>query len=137
MDFFFNLFQEIKRRNMFKPLAVYASFAFIAIQVSDVVVTRLFFPDWLGTLVVIIILIGFPITFFISWIYDITPEGIKKINYDALAEPSKTKNVSTKILFPLTGFFTIMGMAFWIFYSLGSLSQGADFDNKTFTSIAV
>ena len=58
---------------MFKPLAVYASFAFIAIQVADVVVTRLFFPDWLGTLVVIIILIGFPITFFISWIYDSTP----------------------------------------------------------------
>ena len=95
MDFFFNLFQEIKRRNMFKPLAVYASFAFIAIQVSDVVITRLFFPDWIGTLVVIFILIGFPVTFFISWIYDITPAGIKKIDYDALSEPSNTKNVST------------------------------------------
>ena len=80
---------------MFKPLAVYASFAFIAIQVIDVVIKRLFFPDWIGTFVVVVILIGFPITFFISWIYDITPEGIKKINYNALAEPSKTKNVST------------------------------------------
>ena len=69
MDFFFNLFQEIKRRNMFKPLAVYASFAFIAIQVSDVVITRLFFPDWLGTLVVIIILIGLYIKIFLIMIH--------------------------------------------------------------------
>ena len=49
---------------MFKPLAVYASFAFIAIQVIDVVIKRLFFPDWLGTFVVVVILIGFPVTFF-------------------------------------------------------------------------
>ena len=49
---------------MFKPLAVYASFAFIAIQVTDVVIKRLFFPDWIGTFVVILILIGFPVTFF-------------------------------------------------------------------------
>ena len=54
MNFFFNLFQEIKRRKMFKPLAVYASFAFITIQVTDVVIKRLFFPDWIGTFVAIL-----------------------------------------------------------------------------------
>ena len=86
MNFFFNLFQEIRRRKMFKPLAVYASFAFIAIQVIDVVIKRLFFPDWIGTFVVVVILIGFPVTFFLSWIYDITPEGIERTTRESTSD---------------------------------------------------
>jgi outer membrane protein assembly factor BamB/TolB-like protein len=137
MNFFFNLFQEIKRRKMFKPLAVYASFAFIAIQVTDVVIKRLFFPDWIGTFIVVVILIGFPVTFFLSWIYDITPEGIERTARESTSDlPSSAKNTK-KILLPITGILTIIGGAFWVFYSLGSLSHGADLDKKLFKSIAV
>jgi len=137
MNFFFNLFQEIKRRKMFKPLAVYASFAFIALQVTDVVITRLFFPDWIGTVVVVVILIGFPVSFLLSWIYDITPEGIEKTKSEPISDlPDSAKNTK-KILLPITGILTIIGGAFWVFYSLGSLSHGADLDKKFFKSIAV
>ena len=133
MNFFFNLFQEIRRRKMFKPLAVYASFAFIAIQVTDVVIKRLFFPDWIGTFVVVVILIGFPVTFFLSWIYDITPEGIERTTRESTSGlPGSAKNTK-KILLPITGILTIIGGAFWVFYSLGSLSHGADLDKKLFT----
>ena len=115
MNFFFNLFQEIKRRKMFKPLAVYASFAFIAIQVTDVVIKRLFFPDWIGTFVVVVILIGFPVTFFLSWIYDITPEGIERTARESTSDlPSSAKNTK-KILLPITGILTIIGGAFGFF----------------------
>jgi len=122
---------------MFKPLAVYASFAFIAIQVTDVVIKRLFFSDWIGTFVVVVILIGFPVTFFLSWIYDITPEGIERTARESTSDlPSSAKNTK-KILLPITGILTIIGGAFWVFYSLGSLSHGADLDKKLFKSIAV
>jgi len=137
MNFFFNLFQEIKRRKMFKPLAVYASFAFIAIQVTDVVIKRLFFPDWIGTFLVIVILIGFPITFLLSWVYDITPEGIEKTSHDSSADLPGSAKKTKKILLPITGILTIIGGTFWFFYSLGSLSHGADLDKKIFKSIAV
>ena len=43
MNYLLKIFQELRRRKMFKPMAFYASFAFIAIQVTDVIVTRLFF----------------------------------------------------------------------------------------------
>ena len=92
MNLFFKLFQEIKRRKIFNPIAVYASFAFITIQVTDVIIKRLFFPDWIGTLIVIIILLGFPITFFLSWIYDITPNGIKKTD-SPLAPNRNSSNI--------------------------------------------
>ena len=137
MNFFFNLFQEIKRRKMFKPLAVYASFAFIAIQVTDVVIKRLFFPDWIGTFIVIVILIGFPVTFFLSWIYDITPDGIERTGNESASNLPNSANNTKKILLPITGILTIIGGAFWVFYSLGSLSHGADLDKKLFKSIAV
>jgi len=137
MNFFFKLFQEIKRRKMFKPMAVYASFAFIAIQVTDVVIKRLFFPDWIGTFIVIVILIGFPTTFLLSWIYDITPEGIERTTRESLSDlPGSAKNTKN-ILLPITGILTIIGGAFWVFYSLGSLSHGSDLDKKLFKSIAV
>ncbi|MDP6570609.1 MAG: hypothetical protein QGF57_05150, partial [Candidatus Marinimicrobia bacterium] len=83
---------------MFKPLAVYASFAFITIQVTDVIIKRLFFPDWIGTFLVIIILIGFPITFLLSWVYDITPEGLEKTSHDSSLDLQDSGKKTKKIL---------------------------------------
>ena len=65
----FKFFQEIKRRKMYKPLAVYASFAFITLQVTDIVFSKLFLPNWTGTFVVVLVLLGFPITFIFSWAF--------------------------------------------------------------------
>ncbi len=134
MNLFNTIFHEIKRRKMFKPLAVYASFAFIAIQVTDVVTKRLFFPDWIGTFLIILILLGFPITFFLSWVYDITPDGIEKTGVNT----TNSNGASNKnILLPVTGLLTIIGALFWIFYSLSSISHGSNIDKKLFKSIAV
>ena len=132
MNLFFKLFQEIKRRKIFKPIAVYASFAFITIQVTDVIIKRLFFPDWIGTLIVIIILLGFPITFFLSWIYDITPNGIKKT--DSSLEPNRN---SSNILFPFTGLLSIIGVIVWFLYSMSDISHGSILNQKIIKSIAV
>mgnify|MGYP003315462494 CR=1 FL=1 len=44
---------------------------------------------------------------------------------------------SKKIILPITGLLTIIGGAFWVWYSLGNISHGAGLDNKIFQSIAV
>ena len=56
-----NLFQELKRRKVLKTLGVYGAVAFIMIQVSDIVLTRLLLPDWTVTFVVVLVILGFPI----------------------------------------------------------------------------
>jgi TolB-like protein/Tfp pilus assembly protein PilF len=70
--------QELKRRKVFKVLAMYAGSAFVIIQVIDILTNRLNLPPWIATIVIIILSIGFPVTAILAWIFDLTPEGIKK-----------------------------------------------------------
>ena len=70
--------EEIKRRKVFRVLAMYAATAFIILEASDIMLPRLGLPDWTVTFIIILIIIGFPITAIVSWIFDITPEGLMK-----------------------------------------------------------
>ena len=70
--------QELKRRKVFKVSAMYAGTAFIILQLIDIIAQPLQLPTWTMTLVIVLLCIGFIITILIAWIYDITPEGIKK-----------------------------------------------------------
>ena len=63
---------------MFKPLVAYAAFAFALIQVCTIVFPALLLPDWTVTFIVVLVILGFPVTVFFAWVYDITPEGIQK-----------------------------------------------------------
>ncbi len=117
---------------MFRPLVAYAGFSFVLLQVVNIIFPALRLPIWTETFVVILVLFGFPITIFFAWMYDITPSGIKKTSPKKQVDPK-----SKKILLPITGFLTVVGFSFWVWYSLGSLSQGSEIDNKIFKSIAV
>jgi tetratricopeptide (TPR) repeat protein len=70
--------QEIKRRKVFKVVAMYAGSAFVIIQVIDILTAPLGLPSWIMTLVVILLSIGFPIVAVLAWIFDLTPQGLKK-----------------------------------------------------------
>ena len=67
---------EIKRRKVFQVGAVYAVVAWLAIQVITSIETPLGLPDWVDTLVIVLLAIGLPITLVISWAFDVTPEGV-------------------------------------------------------------
>ena len=70
--------KEIKRRKVFRVLTMYAATAFIILEASDIMLPRLGLPDWTVTFVIVLMIIGFPITAIVSWIFDITPEGLIK-----------------------------------------------------------
>jgi len=69
---------ELQRRKVFKVLAMYAGTAFIIIQVEGSLAEPLNLPRWIGTLLVIVLSAGFPLTAILAWIFDLTPQGIKK-----------------------------------------------------------
>jgi adenylate cyclase len=69
---------EIKRRKVFRVLTMYAATGFIVMEASDIMLPRLGLPDWTVTLIIVLLIIGFPITAIFSWIFDITPEGLIK-----------------------------------------------------------
>jgi tetratricopeptide (TPR) repeat protein len=75
---FQKLWQELKRRKVFKSTAMYAGTAFIILQLIDIVAQPLQLPAWTMSLVIVLLCTGFIITLLIAWMYDITPEGIRK-----------------------------------------------------------
>lgn len=70
--------QELKRRNVPRSLAIYAGTAFIVLEASDIIFPRWGLPDWSVDLVLYLLIVGAVITAVVSWIYDLTPEGITK-----------------------------------------------------------
>ncbi len=70
--------QELKRRKVIKVLALYAGTAYILIELANNVVEPLNLPVWTPRVVILVALIGFPITVILSWIFDLTPEGLMK-----------------------------------------------------------
>jgi len=57
---------------------MYAGAAYVLIELANNVVVPLNLPDWTPRLVILIALVGFPIIVVLSWIFDITPEGINR-----------------------------------------------------------
>jgi tetratricopeptide (TPR) repeat protein len=69
---------ELKRRKVFRVVAMYAGTAYIIIEVVNNLVAPLHLPSWIPTLVILLLAIGLPVTAILAWIFDLTPEGIKK-----------------------------------------------------------
>jgi TolB-like protein len=72
------LIDELKRRNVFKAGAAYLALGWVVTQVTSTVAPLLHMPEWIGPVVVWIGVIGFPFVIMFSWIYELTPEGLKR-----------------------------------------------------------
>ncbi|MCH8347746.1 MAG: tetratricopeptide repeat protein, partial [Proteobacteria bacterium] len=72
-----NLFAELKRRNVFKVGVAYAIVAWVVVQVGEIVLEAFGHDNWLKVLIIVVAL-GFPLTLLLAWIYEVTPEGVKK-----------------------------------------------------------
>jgi TolB-like protein len=98
---------ELKQRRVFRAAAAYAVVAWGATEILDGVVSRLGWPDWIATLVVIVFVVGFPVAMFLAWAFDWTREGIRR------AEPWTAKGW---LSIALATAFLVVGSAglFWL-----------------------
>ena len=94
--------QELKRRKVIKVIAMYAATAFIIMEAGDIMLPRLGLPDWTVTFIIILLIVGFPIAIILSWIFDVTPEGIKKTEPVKVAKEKEAEAIPTKRKFSLT-----------------------------------
>jgi tetratricopeptide (TPR) repeat protein len=69
---------ELKRRKVLRVIAMYAGAAYIVIELVSNVSEPLHLPEWIATLVILLLVTGFPVVAIVSWIFDITPEGVIK-----------------------------------------------------------
>ena len=98
--------QELKRRKVVKVIIVYATISFILLQLLSILIKPLFLPQWLMTLVIVLLAIGFPIAIIFSWIFDITPAGIevtKSINEQGLQKQTNSPKMKGVLYTLLVG----------------------------------
>src|ERR1700756_5866 len=73
-----SFFSELKRRNVYKVGAMYGVAGWLLVQVATQVFPFFDIPNWVVRVVVIAIVAGFPVALILSWIYELTPQGIVK-----------------------------------------------------------
>ncbi|MGW8281668.1 MAG: tetratricopeptide repeat protein [Gemmatimonadota bacterium] len=71
-------FAELKRRKVFRVMAVYGGVAFVILQVADIALPGLGLPEWTLTLILLLTLLGFPLAIVLAWAFEMTPDGVKK-----------------------------------------------------------
>jgi TolB-like protein/tetratricopeptide (TPR) repeat protein len=72
-----NLFNELRRRNVFRVAGVYAVVGWLLAQVAATLENAIGLPAWFDGFVVATLLIGFPIAMILAWAFEMTPEGMK------------------------------------------------------------
>ena len=91
-----SLLSELKRRNVFRVALLYVVASWLIMQVADVGVSLLGLPEWTGRLVFLLLAIGFPLVMVFSWVYEITPEGVKR-EKDVRRDESITHETARKL----------------------------------------
>lgn len=90
-----SLLSELKRRNVFRVAILYVVAGWLLLQCTDLVVGG-GEAAWIYRFLAAIWIICFPLLLVFSWIYEITPEGLRK-ERDVVRERSITEETGKKI----------------------------------------
>ena len=73
-----SFFQELKRRNVFRMAIAYLVVAWVLLQAVDFALQVIDAPGWILQVFVLAAAVGLPVVLIFSWIFEMTPEGIKR-----------------------------------------------------------
>jgi TolB-like protein/tetratricopeptide (TPR) repeat protein len=82
-----SLWEELKRRKVFRVGVAYTVVAWLLIQVADVILSTFDSPRWVMQTLVLLLILGFPIALVLAWVYELTPVGLKRSD-DVLRQTS-------------------------------------------------
>jgi len=91
-----SIFNELKRRNVFKVGIAYLIVAWLVAQVLQLVFESFGTPVWAIKSALVLLAIGFPFALFFAWAFEMTPEGIKR-EEDVDRSQSITTQTSSKL----------------------------------------
>ena len=85
-----SFWQELKRRKVIRVIIVYAAAAYVILELVSIIADPFGLPGWTLKLVFVLLCVGLIISVILSWIYDITPQGVQKTKPDtAVREAAK------------------------------------------------
>src|SRR6266481_3015872 len=117
-----NFFAELKRRNVYKVGIAYIVAGWALSQGIAQVFPVFDIPNWIIRLIVLLIILGLPIALVLSWMFEITPEGIKRTETaDAVGQHSRGH---TWIYIVIVAAAFSIGLFFLGRYSAGNKESG-------------
>jgi hypothetical protein len=73
-----SFFAELKRRDVYKVAVAYAVVAWLLIQAGSILLPTFDAPAWVLKAFLVFVGLGFILSVIISWVFEMTPEGIKR-----------------------------------------------------------
>jgi len=129
-----SLFNELKRRNVFRVAIAYLAVAWVIMQLADIVLDNIAAPEWLMKALMFFIVVGFPLALLFAWAYEMTPEGIKR-ERDVDRSMSITSTTGRKLDFVIIG---VLGIAVvFLLVDKFALDTATTETNGTDKSVAV
>ncbi|MGB0135220.1 hypothetical protein [Dokdonella sp.] len=81
-----SFFDELKRRNVIRMAGVYLVGAWMIFQVAETLLPAFDIPDWVLRAIVIVLGLAFLPALAFSWVFEMTPEGLKRESEIALEQ---------------------------------------------------
>jgi TolB-like protein len=103
--------QELSRRNVFRVAIAYLAGAWLLIQVADTVLPKFGYTDAAVTNIIVVLAIGFLPAVVLAWVFQWTPEGIRRDADVTPQPPPPTGKVFDRIIVTIlalaVGYFAI------------------------------
>lgn len=74
----FEFSAEMKRRRVYPVIGAYAVIGWIVLQIGEVTFEPLNLPGWVMTVLIVIVILGFPAALILAWVFDLTSAGIRR-----------------------------------------------------------
>src|SRR5437870_7423000 len=108
-----SFFNELKRRNVIRAAGLYLVGAWLLTQVASTVLPMFGAPDWLPRSIVILLVIGFVPTLIFSWVFELTPQGLKRdedVPIEQSIAPQTARRMNRMIIAVL-----VLAVAYFVF----------------------
>ena len=73
-----SLLGELRRRNVIRMAGLYLVGAWLIVQIAETLLPIFHTPDWVLQVLVVLLTLGFIPALVFSWVYELTPEGLKR-----------------------------------------------------------
>jgi len=101
---------ELKRRKVYRVSIAYGIAAWVLAQIADLISDSFEAEPWIMQTIISILILGFPVTLILSWIFDIGPEGIERtLPRDVNTPKSEPVSVKQVIISLLLIIIVVMG----------------------------
>ena len=122
-----SLFDELKRRKVFRVGIAYVIGAWVFVQAADLVAANFLAPVWVMQMIIVLMILGLPVSLILSWAFDLTPDGIIRTQNEDRSQPALSNTQTCSLL---GGMFAAVAVILYLLWPQTSPLVPEVFDNS-------